>query len=259
VADPDRRHAAFSLDSALVEVGYGAGPALVAGALGSWSTSAACLACVLLQIVGIGAFVAHPASAAQGSGRRRSSALGAIGDRGVRLLITMLALVGMGFGAIEVGIPAVTAAAGSPHAAGPLTALWGLGSMLGGLAAARSRAPADGARRHRRLLLVLALADAPLALGAHPLALIVLLPIAGAAIAPMFASLFGMLDRIAPPGTVTETYGWLTSGITAGLACGSAVGGQLAERVGPAAALGLAAVATAAAALLAWVRRGLLA
>jgi predicted MFS family arabinose efflux permease len=149
--------------------------------------------------------------------------------------------------------------AGTPHAAGPLLALWGLGSMLGGIAAAHRRAPADGASRARWLLVVLALADLPLALAPHPFALALLLPVAGVAIAPMFACVFGLVERIAPAGTVTEGYGWLTTGITVGLACGSALAGQLAERSGPATALALAAAATGAAALLAWACRGTLA
>jgi predicted MFS family arabinose efflux permease len=255
--DPDRRHAAFSLDSALVEVGYVAGPALIAGALGAWSTAAACAACVVLLAIGIGAFVAHPAAAARG--RREAhdpgGLLGPLRSRGVRVLVGVLALVGAGFGAIEVGIPAVTADAGSPHQAGLLLGLWGVGSMTGGFVAARRRAPRDPAARARVLLLVLALADAPLALAAHPVALALLLPLSGIAIAPMFACVFGLLDRISPAGTVTEAYGWITSGITAGLACGSALAGQLAERITPGAALAVAALASAAAALLAWVRR----
>lgn len=259
VDDPDRRHAAFSLDSAFVEIGYVAGPALFAGALGAWSTAAACAACVLLLVVGIGFFVAHPAAGHRGAARReappRGRALGALHGPGVRVLAGILALVGLGFGAIEVGVPAVAADAGSSHAAGLLIALWGVGSMVGGLAAARRSAPTDGARQARLLLVLLALADAPLAFAAHQLALALLLPLAGLAIAPMFACLFGLLEQITPAGTVTEAYGWLTSGITAGLALGSALAGQLAERSGPGSALAVAALATAAAWLLAWARR----
>jgi MFS family permease len=256
VADQERRHAAFSLDSALVEVGYVAGPALVAGAIGAWSTSAACAACVLLLVAGVAAFVAHPAAGPAPATERRRGRGGALHSSGVRLLVGVLALVGAGFGAMEVGIPAVAAAAGTPHAAGPLIAVWGLGSMLGGFVAVHRRAPADAARRARRLLVVLALADVPPALAAHPLPLVVLLPLAGLAIAPMFGCVFGLLDRVAPTGTVTEANGWLTTGITVGVACGSALGGQLAEHWSPATALSLAAVATGAAALLAWARRG---
>jgi MFS family permease len=257
--DPDRRHAAFSLDSALVEVGYVAGPALVAGALGAWSTSAACLACLLLLVTGVGAFAAHPAAGfTVNDERHQSRGLGALRGAGVRVLIAVLALVGLGFGAVEVGVPAVAVDAGVPHSAGLLVAVWGLGSMIGGLAAAHGRAPADPARRARLLLIVLAVADAPLALATHPGVLAALLLLAGVAIAPTFACIFGMLDGIAPPGTVTEAYGWLTTGITAGVACGAALGGQLAERASPSAALAVAGLATAAAALLAWAGRGTL-
>jgi predicted MFS family arabinose efflux permease len=260
LGDPDRQHAALSLDSALVELTYVAGPALIGGALAAWSTSAAALASALLLVGGVTAFGLHPASRAAGPrpGARRGG-LGALRARGVRALVAVLALVGVGFGAIEVGVPAATSAAGVPHAAGPLLALWGLGSLIGGLVAAHRPAPADGARRARWLLALLALLDLPLALSGAPVALGAFLLLAGTAIAPAFACLFALVEELAPTGTVTEAYGWLSTGITAGLAAGAAVAGLLAQDAGAAAALAIAVAASAAAATLAWARREALA
>ena len=72
-----------------------------------------------------------------------------------------------------------------------------------------------------------------------------LLFLAGGTIAPTFAVGFGLVGAAAPPGATTEAFAWLGTSLTAGLALGAAGGGVLAQRVGVAAAFGLAAVAAA--------------
>jgi predicted MFS family arabinose efflux permease len=123
-----------------------------------------------------------------------------------------------------------------------LIALWSAGSLAGGLFVTRRSAPPDLARRARTLLLALALLEAPLVLTGRPLLLAVLLTIAGVPVAPLLACTFGLLERVAPPGTVTEGYGWLTAGITAGAAAGAALSGVLAQGAGLHAAMAIAAV-----------------
>ena len=45
-----------------------------------------------------------------------------------------------------------------------------------------------------------------------------------------------MVEALAPAGTVTEAYTWLSTGIAAGLAAGAALSGALAEAHGAGAA-----------------------
>jgi predicted MFS family arabinose efflux permease len=250
---PEQRHAAFSLQSALLELTYVAGPALIAGLLAARSTGAAVLACALLMAGGVAAFASHPAS----RGARRGGSvvgMGALRSNGVRALVGIFALVGTGFGTIQVGVPAATAAAGVPHAAGLLLAAWGAGSLVAGLVATHRPAPADAVRRSQILLIALTVLELPLAFATGaPVVLAAALFVAGAGIAPTFACLFGLVERLAPEGSVTEAYGWLTTGITAGLAVGAGVAGVLAGAAGVPATLALAAVASAAAAVLARV------
>jgi predicted MFS family arabinose efflux permease len=178
---------------------------------------------------------------------------------GVRTLFGIFALVGAAFGAVEVAVPAASAAAGVPHVAGLLLGVWGLGSLLGGLLAARAPAPADRVRRLCLLLAALACGHALLAVPTGLVALGALLLLAGSAVAPSFGLAFGMVDGVAPPGAVTEAYTWLSTGIAFGLAPGSALGGALAQHSGAGAAFLVAAGAGAAAAALAISRRRTLA
>jgi predicted MFS family arabinose efflux permease len=88
-----------------------------------------------------------------------------------------------------------------------------------------------------------------------PVALALLLPVAGVAIAPTFACTFALVEDLAPRGTLTETYTWLTTGIAAGIGAGAALAGVLAQTGGASAAFALAAAAAAGGAALAAVSR----
>ena len=183
-------------------------------------------------------FLAHPAPRAfrpAADGERGAG--GALRGPGVRALVLVFGLVGTTFGAIEVAVPA----AADAGAAGALLALWGCGSLVGGLLVARAPAPADSARRLRQLLAVLAAGHVLLIPAAGPVALAALLPIAGLAIAPTFACTFALVEDLAPRGTLTEAYTWLTTGIGGGIAAGAALAGLLAQHSGASAAFALAA------------------
>ena len=71
--------------------------------------------------------------------------------------------------------------------------------------------------------------------------------VAGSAIAPTCASVYAMVERVAPAGTVTEAFAWLATALSVGTAAGAAVGGTLVEQSGPAAAFVLAGTAGAVA------------
>jgi predicted MFS family arabinose efflux permease len=122
--------------------------------------------------------------------------------------------------------------------------LWGLGSLVGGIVTTRR---GGGAQTPAGLAWVLAyLAAAHLALVAATgsvVALAAVLFVAGSAIAPTCASVYAMVERVAPAGTVTEAFAWLATALSVGTAAGAAVGGTLIEQAGPAAAFVLAGIA----------------
>jgi predicted MFS family arabinose efflux permease len=81
------------------------------------------------------------------------------------------------------------------------------------------------------------------------LALAAVLLLAGAAIAPTYATVYAMVDRAAPEGTATEAFAWLATAVAIGASSGSALAGALADGAGPAAAFALAGGAGAIALL----------
>ena len=252
-----RTHAAFALESATLEATYIAGPVLIAGAIGAWSTAAATLTCAALLLLGTAAFAAHAASRAWRSGARADGGrLGALRSPGVRTLMLVFFLLGATFGSVEVAVPVASEAAGTAGSAGLLLGVWGLGSLLGGLAAARAGAPADpvrrltlAARRPRRRPPAARLRHQP----------------AGPGRASCSSPAWPSPPPSPPPSpsstawprpaAVTEAYTWLATGIAAGLAAGATLSGALAEAEGAGAAFAVAGAACAGAALMGGVRR----
>jgi predicted MFS family arabinose efflux permease len=131
--------------------------------------------------------------------------------------------------------------------------------MAGGLAFG-SRASARGPERRMVPLLLLVVAGiALLAVAAGIVQLAAGMVLAGLGIAPAIACLYLLVDRLAPAGTVTEAFTWVTTAFATGFAAGNALGGNLVHGVGTDRAFLVAAGGVAAAALLARVRRPALA
>ena len=90
------------------------------------------------------------------------------------------------------------------------------------------------------LLVAWGAAHAALALATGPVSLGVLLLLAGASISPVMVYANGMLDHLAPAGTLAEAFTWTTTGLTAGIASGAALAGVLVESASPSTAFAAA-------------------
>jgi hypothetical protein len=236
--------AAYAAESTASELTFIAGPPLVLFAGTTWSTGVALAGAGALLVGGTVAFALQGPSRAWRAqpvaGRPRG---GSLADPGVRTLVGVLVAVGVVFGAVEVGV-----AAAASGAAGPLLGLWGAGSLVGGIVAARR-----GRARLEWLLLALAAGHLALAgAAANLLVLAAVLVLAGATIAPTYASVYALVERVAPAGTVTEAFAWLSTAVAVGAAVGAALAGSVADSAGPAAtflvagAAGMVAVAVGA-------------
>ncbi|MDX6656572.1 MAG: hypothetical protein QOH62_1365 [Solirubrobacteraceae bacterium] len=254
----DRLHRAYQLESAALEITYVAGPLLLLGLATATSQRLALLVGAGVLGAGTAAFAASRESRAwRGeAGAARARGIRAIRSPGLQTILIAVGLAGATFGAIEVALPAACQAAGAGGATGPLLALWGLGSLLGGLLAARASAPADAARWLALLLAAIGAGDLLLVPVSSPAALAPLLLIAGAGVAPLLGTAFGLVDRVAPAGELTEAFAWLSTAIGAGLAAGSTAAGALVDASGPGAGFATAAAAGLLAGAITAARRG---
>jgi predicted MFS family arabinose efflux permease len=220
-----------------------------------FSPAAAVLGIAVLLLVGVGVFAGAPASRAWRGQRRAADWAGPLRSQGIRAVVACIVVLAAAFGAVEVAVPAFAERLGSRALAGPLLALWAVGSMLGGLLLG---ARATGRGPERRLVGLLALVAAGIALLALVAGTVQFgagMVVAGLGIAPAIACLYLLVDRLAPPGTTTEAFTWVSSAFATGIAAGNALGGAVVQRAGTDAVFLLAAAGVAAAALLARLRR----
>jgi predicted MFS family arabinose efflux permease len=256
LSDPEAIRAAYAAEAAYTELTWIGGPPLVLLVGAAFSTAIALVFAGAILVAATVAFAAERPSRtwrpSPGSDRPRR---GALRTPAMRTLVVVLIAVGVVFGAAEIGVAAAANALGSTAAAGPLLGIWGAGSLVGGLVGARA---GGGARTGTGLALILAgLAAGHLALAAAAgsvLALAAVLALAGATIAPTYASVFGMVDDAAPTGTVTEAFAWLNTAVAIGASVGAAAAGAAADAAGPASTFVLAAGAGVVAALVAALR-----
>lgn len=255
IADPAAVRSAFAVEAAVAEVTWVAGPPFTLGLGAIWSPGAALALSGLVLVAATLAFTLQPASRAWApvrmAGRR-----GALTTPGMRTLVAVLLAVGVLFGALEV---AVTATVGTPEqatAAAPFLALWGVGSLAGGILLARKGSSLSSASGLIAMLAVLAAGHLLLVVATgSSFRFGATLLVAGAAIAPTLAITFAMVDELAPAGTVTEAFAWLATAESVGAALGSAVTGGIVDHAGPVPALAVAAAAGIAAMVVAILRR----
>jgi MFS family permease len=251
---------AFAVDSVLIEIIFIGGPLLTAALVWLVSAVAALAVSAGAVVLGTAWFLATlPATAVAPRSLERRDVIGALRSPGMRTLVAAMLPVGIGFGAIEVALPAFAYSEGQRRIAGVLIAIWALGSAAGGLT--------YGARPRRRALLDVHLAAAAalpvvfaaLALADSPALMALLLIPAGAPIAPLIATRNELAGHVAPAGTETEAYTWPLTALVSGVALGAAVSGALADGPGWRASVLLAAGAAAVSALVTLSRRPTLA
>lgn len=248
VAGVDGARTAYALDAALQEVIFVGGPLLVA-VLAAIDPAAAVAGAAVLAAVGTYAFGRiAPVRAAGPAEDRHSSRLGALSAVGVRTLALLCVWLGLGFGAVEIAVPAFAEAEGNRALAGVALAGFSAGSLVGGLVAGL-RPSRDERRRIIVGMFVLAgLMFLPLAAGSIG-AMAFLLFVAGLPVAPIVAAVYGQIGRVAAAGSVAEAFSWFGTSVSIGIAGGTVAGGWLIDARGwrSAVVLGIACLGAGAA------------
>jgi MFS family permease len=228
---------AFALEAMLQELFFILGPLLVALIVAVASAQAALAVAAGLVAAGTLAFASTPASRRWKRSVGEEPAPGALASAGIRTILMASVADGMTYGMLQVALPAFAERHGSAGIAGVMLGILAFGSLLGGFwygARNWSRDPGE----------LLVLFAWPLAAGLATLSLansiptmIALLFVAGLFIAPLAAAGFTLVGRLAPAGTVTEAFTWLSAAVTAGFAAGGVIAGLLVEHVSVTAAL----------------------
>jgi MFS family permease len=255
VAHGEALQTAYAFDATVQELIWTLGPLLVGLTAGFASPAAAVLACAALTICGTVFFATSRLSRGWREEAQQRSRAGALSSPGLRTLLASVLLAGVVIGAVEVGLPALAVQRGARWAAGPLLALFSLGSMAGGVIYSARSWQLSIERRYITLLTAMAIAVAPLIavhslVGAFPLS-----AIAGLALAPMISCQFSLVGALAPAGATTEAFTWHRAATVAGMAGGSALGGSLIDAHSLRGAFALGCIGVALAGILATLGR----
>lgn len=242
------RPTAYALDATATELVFVAGPTTVAALTVLASPAVALGVAGVLAVAGAMGIATSAAMRAwvpvEGP---RTGLLTTVTAPGMpRVLLSGSALM-LGFGGLEVAIPAFAEAAGSPGMSGVLLAVWSLGSVAGGLWFGARVVSVNLPRQYRWGLLGVTIGLVPLAMVSSPWALGALLFLGGTAIAPTLTVQSSLVGSIAPAHATTEAFTWLSTIAFGASAIGAAVGGALIE--GPSGVNGSLVLAAAGAAL----------
>ena len=227
VPEEDRR-TAISLDSVAVELSFMIGPAAGVWAATVWSTDWVLFAIEMLGVAaGVLLWVADPVlhEAPDEDDDDRAGAAPVTRGQWFRpaFVVVCLGAAATTFvlGGTDIGIVAALRDFDAQSSIGWVLALWGFGSLLGGLVY-------GGLHRSVSafwLLGALALVTAPMALGGGPVSLGVLGLVAGLFCAPTITATVDQVSRVVPSAARGEAMGWHGSFMTAGMALGAPVAG----------------------------------
>ena len=230
-AVPDaQRRTALSLDSVGIELSFMLGPVLGVWAATTWSTTWVLFTAEMLTVVGaIAVWVVNPVMRREGHDAdaahlpRREWFSGAFLAVLAAAAATTLVLSGC-----DVAFVAAMRDYGAVGSLGPVLAVWGLGSALGGLVygALHRSLPVFA------LLAGLGVVTVPLALASGPVSLALLSFVAGLFCAPTITATVDAVSRVVHERARGEAMGWHGSAMTAGSALGAPVAGAAIDMQG---------------------------
>ena len=220
------RRTALALDSVAVEVSFMVGPVLGVWAATLWPTSWVLFGIEMLGVVAAGAlWVADPVLRSE-----ESLAADAAAEQVPRrawfrprflAVCAAAAATTVVLSGSDIAIVAALRDLSATALIGPVLAIWGLGSILGGLAYGAWHRPIPAFV----LLGGLSLATIPIALAPSVWPLAALALVAGLLCAPTITATVDQVTQVVPDGARGEAMGWHGSFMTAGSALGAPVAG----------------------------------
>jgi MFS family permease len=245
VSEPGLVPTAYSLDSAIIECMFIAGPAAVA----AFAAGGAVVAAVAFTAVcaGFGGWLFARAGPVRRWRSEPGGARNLLGPLHVGALVVVFAatiLYSLAFALFELAVIAVAKVQEAPASAGVILAVASIGSAAGALYYGSHEWRVPPARQ----FVVATLLMAAGILLMVPIDNLVVLALAGVIAAAPMATVIStqsvLISRLAPPGMVAESFTWGATCLLGGIGAGFALGGLLAETWPPAVVFAAAAGAT---------------
>ena len=232
---PAQVDAAYALDSTVQELIWIAGPLLLAAFLAAGSRQLPLIACAVLSIAGTAGYTTG-LRAGPAARNARTAAVSPLRQVRLRMLLVCGACYGVSAGILNLALVAFAGTHGGVAWAGVLVAIWGAGSLAGGVAygSRNWKSPVEG-----RAMICLALFGGTLMLLAAAPGLLILavaMVCLGLPLSPWLGSLSASVQRAVPAASSAEAFAWSFAVITVGMAAGNAVSGVVIQHANTAAA-----------------------
>jgi MFS family permease len=227
-----RLQTAYAYESILDEVIFILGPLIVAVLATQVTEQAGLIAALVLLLVGSFALTAQRSSEPPVSPRQTHGDRSPLSAPGMWLLLTFMVFLGGVFGGVEISTIGFADQHDHSSLAGPLLACYAAGSMVAGIVYGSFRWRWSLPRRLLMGSLAMTITIAVLPFVHRPAVLAPCLFVAGLGIAPTLISGFSLVERLVPPGQLTEGLTWATTGIVVGIAGASPVAGRLVDELG---------------------------
>ena len=216
----------YALDVASQEIIFVVGPVITLAAVSVGGADTGLLAAATFQLVGAVGFATARATKAWRGVVAERHWLGPLREHRLVVILSGVIVTGSAVGATTVAVAGYAEVAGGATWAGWLLAVQALGALAGGLAYSRWP-PKDGVRLLPVFAAAFCVGYLPL-VATPPIGVtLVVIPLSGVALPPLLTAVFLLVDRLAPPGTVTEAFAWVATAFLVGSAAGSAVEGAL--------------------------------
>lgn len=253
---PAEVQTAFALEAVADEAVFIVGPIVVTVLATSVHPVAGLLAAVVAGVAGSLAFAAQRATEPPAHQRDRTEVRAAMPWRTIVPLAIVCGALGVLFGGAEVTTVAFAEERGQPGAAGPLLAVWALGSLLAGVATGAITWRRGPAYRARWGAVAMAAAMVPPCLVDSVALLGVALFVGGFSISPTLVAGLSLVEQAVPSSRLTEGMAIVQTGLVLGVAPGAVASGFVVDHHGASAAflVSLAAGVVAAFAALALPR-----
>ena len=220
---------AYSIDAVLFEVAFIAGPLLTGLLVAVASPAAAVLMNAGFAAVGGLIYALSPAVRRWRNRATPEHWSGALRAPGIAVLIVSELTFGLAVGAMEISVTAFATGEGSPGLAGVLIAVQAAASMAGGLIYGARERTADATKRYPLLLFLITLGFVPLLFMSSIANAVPLMALSGFGLAPASAVIYLLVEKLSPPGSVTEASTWMITAVVCGIAGGNAIAGQIVE------------------------------
>lgn len=235
--DSHHLHTAFSLDTVLAEITFIVGAPLAIALSSGLFAEAGPLIAVLLQILGVTAFLMQRKTEPKVVAGGNSDGSSVLRTPGLTTIVLVLLTMGVMGGTIDVSAVAFANEHDWPTAASIMLAAYALGSILSGLMFGGLRLSISMPKQFFIGTLLTTLTMVPTVFSQTVFALVAALFVAGISYAPTMIVALNIGSKIIAPGRITEGLTWMMTGISVGVAVGAGLAGAVVDHYGARAGL----------------------